>query len=671
MHFLEEITIIATVSVLVTLLLGRLKLPVVAGLVLSGALVGPNCFSLAKDLKTIELIAEVGVVFLLFTIGLEFSLNRLKNIFRQVALGGIIQVSATATITILVAIALDRPVQEAVVFGFVFALSSTALVLRTLNERNELDAPHGRFIVGTLIFQDLCIVPMVLIIPLLPQGLDRFSVWQEVAVALGQAVLMVITLFLCSRKLVPLLFKWVDASRSSEVFILTVLCLCIGTAYITSLTGLSLALGAFLAGMIVADTDFRHRAMGDILPLKDVFVSFFFVSLGMFFNFEVLIEQTGTVMLLLAAFLFGKGLIASIAAMFMRFPPRAAWLAGVGLAQFGEFGFVLLQLATKENVVSSEAIAPLLNAGILSMFLTPLIVYKAPHFTAGERALDPLAKLLRAKTAQELEEKTVGQNDHVIIIGYGISGQLLTSSLRSLSIETIVLEMNSDNVRYGRERGDPVYYADATSEEALGHAHLKSCRAVVVMINDHAATERVLASINRLDGNIPIFVRTQYMTGIEDFRKFKPAGIVSCEIEGGLEVLSQVLRKLEVPRNVIIKEVDHARSQTMHSDREFKESPLPLHHHQELKSLTVENILLIKGSRVEGKSPKQLGLAEKTGVLVIAIRRNELLLLHRLADTLLEVGDIVYCIGRKSEIELVTELFDPLITSKNLKTILS
>jgi|TARA_B110000495_G_scaffold9767_1_gene7080 CPA2 family monovalent cation:H+ antiporter-2 len=664
MHFLQEITIIATVSVIVTIILGRFKLPVVAGLVLSGALVGPNALSLAKDLEAIEIIAEVGVVFLLFTIGLEFSLSRLKHIFRQVALGGLLQVSATATITIMIALALERPLPEAVVYGFVFALSSTALVLRTLNERNELDAPHGRFIVGTLIFQDLCIVPMVLIIPLLSQGLENLSVWKEVGLAMVQAIMMVVGLFVCSRKLVPLLFKWVDASRSSEVFILTVLCLCIGTAYLTSLTGLSLALGAFLAGMIVADTDFRHRAMGDILPLKDVFVSFFFVSLGMFFNFDVLFEQTGAVLLLLFAFLFGKGLIASLAAMFMRFPPRAAWLSGVGLAQFGEFGFVLLQLATKENVVSSEAIGPLLNAGILSMFLTPLLVYKAPHFTAGERALDPLAKLLRAKSAEELEQKTVGHNDHVIIIGYGISGQLLSSSLRTLSIETVVLEMNSDNVTLGREKGDPVFYADATSEEALGHAHLESCRAVVIMINDHGATKRVLATIDRLKVDVPIFVRTQYMTGVEDFEKFNPSAVVACEVEGGLEVLSRVLRKLEVPRNLIMREIDHARSQTMHSDREFKEEALPIRDHQELKDLTVENILLIQGSRAEGKSPKQLNLAEKTGVLVIAIRREEKLLLHRLADTILEIGDVVYCIGQKADLEIAPGWFDPILDQK-------
>ena len=347
----------------------------------------------------------------------------------------------------------------------------------------------------------------------------------------------------------------------------------------------------------------------------------------------------------------------------MRFPPRAAWLAGVGLAQFGEFGFVILQLATKENVVTSDAIAPLLNAGILSMFLTPLIVYKAPHFTAGERVLDPLAKLLRAKSAEDLEQKTVGHNDHVIIIGYGISGELLASSLRTLSIETVVLEMNSDNVSKGRERGDPVYYADATSEEALGHAHLESCRAVVVMINDHGATKRVLATIDRMQVDVPVFVRTQYLAGIDDFIKFKTTGVVACELEGGLEVLSRVLRKLEVPKNLIIREIDNARALTIDSERKFKENALPLHEHKQLSGLLVENILLMKGSRAEGKSARELDLADKTGVLLIAIKRGDKLLIHRLAETEMTEGDTVYCIGQKEDLESISEWFDKSIAA--------
>ena len=658
MHLLEEITVIATVSVIVTLLLGRLKLPVVAGLVLSGALVGPKALSLAHDPEAIEVIAEVGVIFLLFTIGLEFSLSRLKNIFRQVALGGLLQVGVTTLVTSLVCLSMDLSVPEAIVYGFVFALSSTALVLRTLGERGELDAPHGRFIVGTLIFQDLCIVPMVLIVPLLINGLDKPETWQAIMLALAKAALVVFLLFAISRKVIPHLFRWVDASRSNEVFILTVLCLCIGTAYLTSLTGLSLALGAFLAGMIVADTDFRHRAMGDILPLRDVFVSFFFVSLGMFFDFQLLAEKPMEVGLLLLAFIGGKGLIAILAASFMRFPPRAAWLAGVGLAQFGEFGFIILQLAIQEGVVIESEIGTLLNAGILSMFLTPLLVYKAPHFTAGERALDPLAKLLRARSAEELEDRTVGHSDHVVVIGYGLAGRLLTNSLSRLKIEAVALEMNSDNVELGRKLGDPVYYADATSEEALGHAHVESCRAIVIMINDNQAIERVISTIARMKVKAPVFVRTQYMRGSEKLSQELPVNIVASEVEGGLEILSLVLNQLQIPRNLIIREVDQAREETMHSDREYSSSPLPLEAHAGLKDLKVEKLIVTARSRVAGQSPRNLDLAESTGISILAVRRKDSLLVHRIADIIFEPEDLVYCLGSKQDMQVVTPWFD-------------
>ena len=658
MHLLEEITVIATVSVIVTLLLGRLKLPVVAGLVLSGALVGPKALSLAHDPEAIEVIAEVGVIFLLFTIGLEFSLSRLKNIIRQVALGGLLQVGVTTLVTSLVCLSIDLSVPEAIVYGFVFALSSTALVLRTLGERAELDAPHGRFIVGTLIFQDLCIVPMVLIVPLLINGLDKPETWQAIMLALVKATLVVFLLFAISRKVIPHLFRWVDASRSNEVFILTVLCLCIGTAYLTSLTGLSLALGAFLAGMIVADTDFRHRAMGDILPLRDVFVSFFFVSLGMFFDFHLLAEKPMEVGLLLIAFIGGKGLIAILAASFMRFPPRAAWLAGVGLAQFGEFGFIILQLAIQEGVVLEAEIGTLLNAGILSMFLTPLLVYKAPHFTAGERALDPLAKLLRARSAEELEDRTVGHSDHVVVIGYGLAGRLLTNSLSRLKIEAVALEMNSDNVELGRKLGDPVFYADATSEEALGHAHVESCRAIVIMINDNRAIERVISTIARMKVEAPVFVRTQYMRGSEKLQNELPVNIVASEVEGGLEILSLVLNQLQIPRNLIIREVDQAREETMHSDREYSSSPLPLEGHAGLKDLKVEKLIVTAKSRVVGQSPRNLDLAESIGVSILAVRRKDSLLVHRLADIIFEPKDLVYCHGNKQDMQVVTPWFD-------------
>ncbi|HEY3495647.1 MAG TPA: cation:proton antiporter, partial [Polyangiaceae bacterium] len=420
---LDELAVVMIVAVVVTVVLARLKLPTVAGLLAAGALLGPFGLKLATSVHAIEMLAEVGVVLLLFSIGLEFSLARLRVIFRQVALGGLLQVVLTTAVVAGVAFLAGLSTGTCIFHGFVFALSSTAIVLRALAERRELDAPHGRFIVGTLIFQDLCVVPMVLIVPLLGATSAAGDVGWSIGVALLKAVVMIVGTVGVARLVVPKLLGWVDASRSREVFLLAILGLCIGTAWLTSMAGLSLALGAFLGGMVVADTEYSHRAMGDILPLRDAFVSIFFVSLGMLFDVTTLLEQPLLVATLLGGFLVAKGLLATIAALAMGFPSRVAWLAGAGLAQFGEFGFVLTRLAETSHVVDAQQVKPLLAAGIISMFLTPLLVRAAPHITAGERLLAPLERLIGVRSIDEADEGVAKLVGHVVIVGFGVGGR--------------------------------------------------------------------------------------------------------------------------------------------------------------------------------------------------------------------------------------------------------
>src|SRR5690606_33611498 len=345
---------------------------------------------------------------------------------------------------------------------------------------------------------DLCVVPMVLIVPLLGAVSGASEAATSIAIAMGKAAVVVVLVVAISRFVVPKVLGWVDASRSREVFLLAILGLCIGTAWLTSLAGLSLALGAFLGGMVVADTEYGHRAMGDILPLRDAFVSIFFVSLGMLFDVRVVVEQPLLVLGLLAGFLLIKGLLATLAALAMRFPSRVAWLAGVGLAQFGEFGFVLTQLAQKHRVIDAAAVRPLLAAGIVSMFLTPLLVRVAPHITAGERLLAPLERLIGVRAIDEADEVTTSLTAHVVIVGYGLAGRLCAEALSESGVPYLVLELNADNVRRGKEQGVPIYYGDATSEEALRHAHLDSARLLVLLMNDSQAAERVVDTARRV-----------------------------------------------------------------------------------------------------------------------------------------------------------------------------
>ena len=650
--FIDELAVIAGIGVVVTLLLARLRLPTVAGLLFAGALVGPYGFGLVRSIHTIEVLAEIGVVLLLFTIGLEFSLDRLKSIFRQVALGGIMQVVGTAAATMAIAVALGEPLGRSIFYGFVFAMSSTAIVLRALTERRELDAPHGRFIVGTLIFQDLCVVPMVLIVPLLGSGVDAGAAGAQIGWALGKAALVVVATVVIARVIVPRVLAWVDASRSREVFVLAVIGLCIGTAWLTSLAGLSFALGAFLGGMVVADTEYGHRAMSDMLPLRDTFMSVFFVSLGMFFDVRVVIEQPLLIALLLCGFLFAKGFLATLAAQIMRFPARVAWLAGVGLAQFGEFGFVLARIGEASGVVDAEALRPLFAAGIASMFLTPVLVRAAPHVTAGERLIAPLERLLGARGIDEDDtDSSHTMSDHVVIIGFGVAGKLVARALAASGVPYVVLEINAETVRAARAEQQPVFYGDATSVEALGHAHAERARAIILLMNDPSAAQRVVDADRRAASGVPIFMRTHYLVERDALQRMGATDVVAEEVEGGIELMARLLRTLALPRNVIDGCVAEARAATQASQRLEVPPPRKLGEHPGLDEMHIESLLLSEGNPATRRSTVDLGVRQQTGALIVAVRRDGELIAHPDPHVAFQPGDIVYLAGSLPSIE--------------------
>jgi len=656
---LEELAVVAALAVAVTLILSRLKLPAVAGLLAAGALLGPYGLRLATSVHAIEVLADVGVVLLLFSIGLEFSLTRLRDIFRQVALGGVLQVGLTTAATAGVALALGQPFGRAVFYGFAFALSSTAIVLRALAERRELDAPHGRFIVGTLIFQDLCVVPMVLIVPLLGTSGGGGGAAVSIGFALVKAAVVVVGTVVVARFIVPKVLGWVDASRSREVFLLAILGLCIGTAWLTSLAGLSVALGAFLGGMVVADTEYGHRAMGDILPLRDAFVSIFFVSLGMLFDVRIVAAHPSLVAALLAGFVLAKGALATLAAMAMRFPSRVAWLAGVGLAQFGEFGFVLTRLAQSHGVIDDDATGPLLAAGIGSMFLTPLLVRAAPHITAGERLLAPLEKLIGVQSIDEADDGHDKLEGHIVIVGFGVAGQFAARTLRECDIRFVVLELNADNVRKGKELGLPVFYADATSEEALRHAHVEHARRVVLLMNDPQAAQRVVHTVRRVAPGVSILMRTRYLAERGPLLKLGAHDVVAEEVEGAVEIIARLLRSSEIPRNVIDERIRGVRAQTQTSERKPTLRRNRLLDVGGLAELKIESALVHDRSPAAGASPVTLRLRSNTGALVVGVRRANKLLENPDPTVAFEPGDVVYFVGMGDALARAIQLCQP------------
>lgn len=644
MGFLEHIVIVIGIGAVVSVLFERLKLPAIAGLLAAGALIGPNAVGLLENSESIETLTHVGVIILLFSIGLEFSLSRLGRIARLVAVGGLLQVSLTTGAVLLVALALGLSVQKGLLFGFALALSSTAIVLRALSERGEIDAPHGRFVVGTLVFQDLSVVPMVLVIPILAAG-STAGALVDIGLALGKAAVTVVAAVALSKLLVPRLFSLVDAGRNRETFVLAVLAVCGGTAWLTSAAGLSLELGAFLAGLVLAETDYGHRAMSDVLPLRDLLMGIFFVSLGMLFDPGVIAARPAAVGLVLALLLVGKGAIAAFAALLMKFPARAAFLAGVGLAQFGEFGFVLIQAGEKTGLATPEEGAVVLAAGVISMFVTPLLVHVAPHITAGEALLRPLCRVLGARGIDEPLPAHKGLEGHVVIVGYGLAGRLLGQALGKSGFPYLSLELNAETVRAARGRSEPLYYGDATSREALAHAGVDKARMVVVAINDPRAAQRTVNALKLYAPGTPVLLRCRYLADHDALLSLGANDVVVAELEAGVEIVVRVLRDLGVPRNVIDERIREVRAQTKASARRLTVPRSKAGEMEDLAGLKVERFLVRAGSWADGRTIAGLELRRVTGALIVSVRRGGALLEEPDPNLPLRAEDVVYIVG--------------------------
>ncbi len=563
---LRDLVVIALVAVVVVGLLVRLRIPTLAGLIVAGALAGPFGLGVVQDRHSLDTLAEVGVALLLFTVGLEFSLRRLARIVRLVVVGGLLQVVATTLAVAAAAYGAGEGVSRALFFGFVLALSSTAIVLKALAERGEVDSPHGRFVVGVLIFQDLAVVFMMLLIPAMEAvgiggALGEASPgdpWLQAAGALARAAGIVAATLLLSRAVVPRLFRFVTAARSRELFLLTVAAVLAATVWVSSLAGLSMALGAFLAGLMLADTEFRHRALGDIIPFRDLLTSLFFLSLGMMADIGVLAREPGWVVALVVFLVVGKGLIGMLAALAMRFPARVAWLAGAAIGQFSEFGFILLGVGAASGFVVPEEVRILVASGVISMLVTPLVMRAAPHLSAGQVLLRPLERLLGVRGIDEGPPTGPALRGHVVVVGFGVAGRVVARALADAGVPFLVLELNAETVRAASAAGEAVYYGDAAHPESLRHARLPDAQALVILINDPDAVNRIVATARECAPEVPILVRTRYLADRKDLSSLGATEVVVDEVEAGIEVLCRVLRLLGVPQNQVAAAVDRA-----------------------------------------------------------------------------------------------------------------
>lgn len=651
--FLTLLAIILGVSALVVFLLHKLKIPSVVGFLVAGVIIGPHGVGLVRDTHAVEVMAEIGVILLLFTIGIEFSISRLMRIKKAVIVGGGLQVLLTILLASIASHIATGGARRSILFGFLVALSSTAIVMKMLAEKGETDSPHGRIMVGILIFQDLCVVPLMLLTPALAgEGIGAVGVMAR----MGKALLIVAAVLFSAKWVIPRLLHQVVSTRSRELFTITIILLCFGIALLTSRFGLSLALGAFLAGLIISESEYAHQATSDILPFKDSFIGLFFVSVGMLMDFGYMTSNYRNIIVVVALILALKVVTGTVSALMAGGSLRASLQAGQGLAQIGEFSFVLAVSGKELGIITEEFYQSFLSSSVITMMLTPFIINAAPSVSVWITSRHSLRRLGRLRSEREGYPRK--REGHVIIVGFGLNGRNLAKVLKATDIPHVILEVNSDTVREMKRKGEPIYYGDGTSREILHKLSIDRARLLVVAISDPASTRAIVSIARHENPDLHIIVRTRYLAEVDDLKSLGANEVIPEEFETSVEIFSRVLHQYHFPNNMILEMVDRVRSGSYTALRKLELPRSNLFEQCEwLPGMEVDGYRVAEGSPLSEKTIAELQVRKKTGATIIAVRRGAEVFANPEPHFAFKGGDIILFTGNRESMHKASTYF--------------
>lgn len=638
MGTLPVILMLLGASVISVIIFRRLTLPPILGYLMVGALIGPNALNLLANSSNTNHLAEFGVVFLMFSIGLEFSLSKLVAMKRIVFGLGLLQVVLTLAVVTVVVFALGMPWQAGVAVGGVLSMSSTAVLTKLLSERMELDAPHGREVIGVLLFQDLAVIPMLILIPSFSQSPEQMAITMGIALLKATALLTMV--FLLGKHLLGRWFVIVARGKSAELFVLNVLFVTLGLAWLTEAVGLSLALGAFVAGMLISETEFRHHVEEDIKPFRDVLLGLFFVTVGMMLDMSMVLANLLVVVPLLAALLIVKfALVFGLSRVFGSMT-GAAMRSGLWLCAGGEFGFVLLATIRENSVAPAPVVQAVLAALVLSMLLAPVIVHFSDRLVMRFAASE---WLMRSLQLTSLAARTLGTEKHAVICGFGRSGQHLARFMAHENVTYIALDLDPDHVREAAAAGESVVFGDATRRETLIAAGIARASVLVITFLDTRASERVLQRVHDLNPGLPVVVRTLDEKDFEVLQRAGAAEVVPETLEAAMMLASHALIHAGVPINRVLKQIRQTRSARYRTLRGFfhGESDHDEHEHDNDEP-RLRSVPLEAGAYAVGKT---LGELDFMGVEVMAVRRQNIRTQEPSDDTCFEAGDVVVLLG--------------------------
>jgi CPA2 family monovalent cation:H+ antiporter-2 len=639
---LRDLVVLVALAIPVVLLGQRARVPSVVGFLLTGIAIGPHALGLIHEAEAVQLLAEIGVVLLLFAVGLELQLSRVMRMGRVVLLGGGLQVAGTIAVLAVLAAATGTAPRSAVFVGGLVAVSSTAIVLKSLQSRDELDAPHGRVVVAISVFQDLAVVPLMLLVPLLA------GTAPSLGAALGDigiSLLVVLGLVAAGRSIVPWVLEHVLRVQSRELFTLTIVVVGLGAAFVASQFGISLALGAFLAGLVVSESEYGLQALSDVLPFRDVFTGIFFASVGMLLDLGTVAAAPVAVLGVALSLIGIKAVVAGLAVRAVGRSWQVAAASGLSLAQVGEFSFVLLAAGAPLGLVSPAQYQLFLAATVISMLLAPFLIARAVPFSEwlGARVGSVPLQLPTAELPA-----MAALTDHVIVVGYGLNGRNLVRALRAASIPYVVLEQNAQSVRRGRDEDEPIFFGDGAHPEVLERVGIHRARVLVFAIASVADERRGVAVARRLAPHVHLVVRTRYVREIDELQKLGANEVVPEEFETSLEMFSRVLRRYGVPSSAIRAEVEAARRDHYEMFR-GRERPYAGHLTDLAISLGVrigvETVHVEAGAPAVGGNPRTLQIRSRTGCNVVAVIRGKDVIYEPSAEFGFRPDDVVVLVG--------------------------
>ncbi len=649
---LEDLVITVAVAIPVVLAAQRLKVPSVVGFLLSGIVIGPSALALVQDPRSVEGIAELGVILLLFTVGLELSLSRVLKLGRPVLQGGGLQVLGTIVVATALGASFGAPLQQSVFFGALIALSSTAIVLKILADHGELDSAHGRVVVAILLFQDLCVVPLMLLAPLLAGTAEGpITAVKQLGLGLGVVSILVVG----GRWFIPWILERVVRVRNRELFTLCIVFVGLGSAFLTASFGLSLALGAFLAGLVISESDYGLQALSDVLPFRDTFSGIFFISIGMLLDLGYFAEHPALVLGLAAAILVLKVIVATAATRSLRRSLEISVLAGLALAQVGEFSFVLAAVGEPLGLLSNDAYQLFLNTSVLTMLATPFVMQASGSVsTAICRWTGQPALLLKPHERKQLATLS----DHVIVVGYGVNGRNLARAMKATDIPYVILEQNGNTVRRARREREPIHFGDGARQEVLQHVGIERARVIVFAISSPSQERLGVVVARRASPSVRIVVRTRYVAAIAELRYLGADEVVPEEFETSIEVFARVMRLYGIPSNVIEREVQNVRGEQYEMLRGLSLPDLRLDSLEHLGMRSALDTLEVEdGSPAVGENPVSLALRRETGATAIAAVRAGRTYFTPDPDFRFSPGDTVILAGNRESLLKAAALF--------------